>query len=80
MHPNRILGVVVRACIDEVTALCIGFQALQYLCHFIQRIGNSDHLPTQDANYLSSVWRVGIPASLAVDLTSQFAGLLPLFF
>jgi hypothetical protein len=74
------LGVVVRACIDEVAALCIGFQAFQYLCHFIQRIGNNDHLSTQDANHLSSVWRVGIPAGLAVDLTPQLASLLPFFF
>jgi hypothetical protein len=74
------LGVVVRVCIDAVTALCVGFQALQDFRHFIQRIGNNDHFPSQDANHLSGVWRVGIPAGLAVDLTPQLAGLLPFFF
>jgi hypothetical protein len=79
MYPNRVWCIVIRPGIDKVTALWIGFQALQCFCHFVQRICDNDYLHAQDANHLPGIGRVEMTPCIAVDLTSQLAGLFPLF-
>ena len=79
MYPNRMWCIVIRAGIDKVTALWIGFQALQGLCHSVQRICDNDDFPAQDAKHLPGIGRVEMTPCIAVDLTSQLAGLFPFF-